>query len=50
MDTPGPAFMLMYNNSASLVSLVCDPSHNITSPMDLSNNSISLNDHGIPFL
>ena len=50
MDTPGPASMLTYNNSASPVSLVCDPSHNVTSPTDPSNNSPSLNDHGIPFL
>ena len=50
MDTSSPASMLIYNNSASSVSLVCDPSHNITSPMDPSNNSPSLNDHGIPFL
>ena len=49
-NTPGPASMLMYNNSASPMSLVCDPSHNVTSPMDPSNNSPSLNDHGIPFL
>ena len=49
-DTPGPASVLMYNNSASPVSLVCDPSHNVTSPMDPSNNSPSLNDYGIPFL
>ena len=49
-DTHGPASMLMYNNSASPVLLVCDPSHNITSPMDLSNNFPSLNDHGILFL
>ena len=46
----GLASMLMYNNSASPVSLVCNPSHNVTSPMDLSNNSPSLNDHRIPFL
>ena len=32
MDTPSPASMLMYNNFASLVLLVCDPSHNVTSP------------------
>ena len=49
-DTPGPASVLMYNNSASPVSLVCDPSHNVTSPTDPSNNSLSLNNHGIPFL
>jgi len=40
----------MYNNSASPMSLVCNPSHNVTSPTDLSNNSPSLNDHKIPFL
>ena len=50
MDTPGLASMLMYTNSASPMSLVCNPSHNITSPTDLSNNFLSLNDHGIPFL
>ena len=50
VDTSGLASVLMYNNSASPVSLVCDPSHNIISPIDLSNNSLSLNDHGIPFL
>ena len=50
MDTPGPASVLMYNNSASSVSLVYNPSYNITSPMDLSNNSPSLNDHRISFL
>ena len=50
MDTPGPASMLMYNNSTSPVSLIYDPSYNITSPMNLLNNSPSLNGHGIPFL
>jgi len=50
LDTPGPASMPMYNNFVSPVSLVCDPSHNITSPIDLSNNSPSLNDHVTPFL
>ena len=49
-DTPGPTSMLIYNNSASPISLVYNPSHNVTSPMDPSNNSLSLNDHGIPFL
>ena len=49
-DTPGLASMLMYNNSTSPVSLVCDPSHNITYSMDLLNNSPSLNDHRIPCL
>ena len=49
-DTPGLASMLMYNNSTSSVSLVCDLNHNVISPMDLSNNSPSLNNYGIPFL
>jgi len=49
-NTPGLASMLMYNNYASPVLLVCDPNHNVTSPIDLSNNFPSLNDHGIPFL
>ena len=49
-DTSGPAFILMYNNSASPVSLVCDLSHNVTSPIDLSNNSLFLKDYEIPFL
>jgi len=45
MNIPGLAFVLMYNNSASPVSLVCDLSHNITSPTDLSNNFLFLNDY-----
>ena len=49
-DTSSLVSMLMYNNSASSVSLVYNPSYNITSPMDLSNNSPSLNDHRISFL
>ena len=49
-DTPGPASVLIYNNSASPISLVCNPNHNVTSPMDLLNNSPFLNDYGIPFL
>jgi len=49
-DIPSLVFMLIYNNSASLMSLVCNPSHNITSPMNLSNNSLFLNDYGILFL
>jgi len=49
-DILGPAFILMYNNSASLISLVCDLNHNITSLMDLSSNSLSLNNYGILFL
>ena len=49
-NIPGPASVLMYNNSASPVSFVCDLSHNITSFTDLSNNFLFLNDHEIPFL
>ena len=50
INIPGPAFILMYNNSTSPILLVCDLSYNVTSPIDLSNNSLSLNDYGIPFL
>ena len=50
MDTPGLVSVLMYNNSASPVSLVYNPSYNITSPMDFLNDSPSLNDYEIPFL
>ena len=42
--------MLIYKNSASPMSLVCNPSHNITNPTDPSNNFLSLNNHRIPFL
>ena len=49
-NIPGPISVLMYNNFASLVSLVYDLSYNITSPMDLLNNFLSLNDHVILFL
>ena len=49
-DISGPASILIYNNSTSPVSLVCNLSHNITSPIDLSKNSLSLNDYKIPFL
>ena len=49
-DTSVLASILIYNNSASSVSLVCDPSHNVTSLMDLLNNFLFLNNHGIPFL
>jgi len=42
--------VLIYNNSASPVSLAYNLSHNVTSPTDLSNNFLSLNDYGIPFL
>ena len=50
VDTPSPASILMYNNSASSVLLVCDPSYNITSSTDLSNNFLFPNNYGIPFL
>ena len=40
----------MYNNSTSSVSLVCNISYNVTSPMNLLNNFLSPNNHGIPFL
>ena len=49
-DIPSLASILMYNNSASSMSLVCNLSHNITSLMDFSNNSLSLNDYRILFL
>ena len=49
-DISGPVSMLMYNNSTSPMSLVYNPSHNVTSPMNLSNNSLFLNNHRIPFL
>ena len=42
--------MLIYYNSTSSVSLVCDLSHNITNSTDLSNNFLFLNDYRIPFL
>ena len=50
IDIPGSASILMYNNSTSSVLLVCNLSHNVTSPTDLSNSFLFLNDHGIPFL
>ena len=49
-DIPSPAFILIYNNSVSPVSLVCNPSHNVISSTDLSNNFLSLNDYEILFL
>ena len=48
-DIPSPASMLMYNNSASPISLVYDPSHNITSLTNLLNNFLFLNNYEIPF-
>ena len=49
-DISGLAFALIYNNSTSLVSLVCNLSYNVTSPMNLSNNSLFLNNYRILFL
>ena len=50
IDISKPVSMLTYNNSISLVSLVCNLSHNIISLTDLSNNSLFLNNYGILFL
>ena len=50
VNIPGLVSVLIYNNSTSPVSLVYDLSHNITSPTDLSNNFLSLNNHRILFL
>jgi len=50
MDISGPVSALMYNNSASLMLLVYNPSHNVTSPTDLSNNFLFSNSYGILFL
>ena len=44
MNTHGPASMLMYNSSASSMSLVCDPSNNVISLTNISNN------YRIPFV
>ena len=41
MDIFDLIFILIYNNSASLVLLVYNLNHNITSLIDLSNNSYS---------
>ena len=49
-DISGLASMIIYNNSASSVSLIYNPSYNITSSIDLSNNSLFPNDYGILFL
>ena len=50
IDIPSPASVLTYNNFASLMLLICNLSHNATSPMDLSSNFLFLNDHRISFL
>ena len=50
MDIPGPASILMYNNFASSVLLVCNISYNVISLMDFSNNSLYPNNHRIPFI
>jgi len=50
MNIPGPVSILIYNNSTSLVLFVCNLNYNITSLIDLSSNSLFLNNHRIPFL
>jgi len=40
--------ILMYNNFVSPMSFIYDLNHNITSFIDLSNNFLFLNNHGIP--
>ena len=50
MDISGPISILIYNNSTSPISLVCDPSYNVTSLTNLLNNFLFLNNYGIPFL
>ena len=50
VDISGPASMLMYNNSASPMLLVYNPSYNVTSPIDLSNNFLFLNNYETLFL
>ena len=50
MNIPSLASMLIYNNSTSSMSLVCNLSHNIISSIDFSNNFLSLNNHRILFL
>ena len=49
-DISGPVSALIYNNSASSMSLIYNLSYNVTSLTDLSNNSLFLNNHRIPFL
>ena len=49
-DISGSASTLIYNNSVSFVLLICNINHNITSLTNLSSNSLSPNDHEIPFL
>ena len=50
MDISSSVFILIYNNSASSMLLVCNLSHNITSLTDLSNNFLFPNNHRISFL
>ena len=50
MDISSPVSILMYNNFVSSMLLICNPSHNIISPMDLSNNFLSLNNYRTLFL
>ena len=50
IDIPNPASVLMYNNFANPVLLICDPSYNVISPMDFLNNFLFPNDYRILFL
>ena len=50
MIIPGLVSMLIYNNSANPVSLVYNPNLSITSLINPSSNSLSLNNHRILFL
>ena len=50
INIPSLASVLIYNNSASPMSLVCNLSYNITSFIGLSNNFLFPNNYGIPFL
>jgi len=45
VDIPKIASVLIYNNSASSMSLVCDLNHNVTSLIDLLSNFIFPNNY-----
>ena len=47
MDIFDPASILIYNNSMSFISFVCNLSYNIISFTNLSNNFLSPNNYGI---
>jgi len=50
INIPSLVSMLMYNNSTSFISFVCDLNHNVTSLIDFSSNFLFPNGHEIPFL